>query len=278
MHCLTTILLSCLLLLLPQAIVRAQSDHAPLPPTGYSSVSDLPVVELANLRVLLRFGRTEEALMAFEAIFAKQPDWVPALAERAYVLNLLGRAHEARRDRDRAMRLNPEAARFYAARSNFALLEFIALYPDDWFDDHYRAEDYPTGGLPNLTLALYRDQQLLQLQAADGQDKAIQFLLLKLGGDKQILQEISLDGTGHSRQWTDLMLGNLALLRQDLLTAVQYYNDAVLSGAHWPELYYNRGLASILLNQYVTGCADLRQSVELGFAPGETMLRSLCTF
>ena len=264
------------LLLFP---VVAQSDLPPVQNIRHAMVADLPVAELAQIRQLVRFGQTEEAIIAFDALLARQPDWVAALIERSTLFQRLGRDIEARRDRDRALRLNPEAARFYLAQGSFSLLDFIALYPDDWFDAYYQGGEFLTGMRTETDLGLHQQRQVDQLAEVEGVDPAIAFLRLKTRGENYTIDDL-LDRSAaqHSRQWNDLMLGNLALLRQDFLTAVQYYDDAVLSGAHWPELYYNRGLAYILLNKYANGCSDLEQSYRLGFLPGETMLRSLCIY
>uniref|UniRef100_UPI003B515E9B hypothetical protein n=1 Tax=Neolewinella sp. TaxID=2993543 RepID=UPI003B515E9B len=259
--------------------VLAQSDLPAVQEVRHATIADLPVAELAQIRQFVRFGRTEEAIIAFDALLTRQPDWIAALTERATLLERLGRQPEAQRDRQRALRLNPEAARFYLARGSFSLLEFIALYPDDWFDDRYQGGEFLTGVRTETDLGRHRQRQLDQLAEAGEDDPAITFLQLKTRGEHRNMNEL-LDRSAaeHTRQWGDLMLGNLALLRQDLMTAVQYYDDAVLSGAHWPELYYNRGLAHILLNNYANGCGDLERSYRLGFLPGETMLRSLCTY
>jgi hypothetical protein len=229
---------------------------------------------------MVRFGNTEEAVFAFDALLAQQPNWIPALTERANLLDRLGRNAEADRDRERARRMNPNAAAFYASREGSAMLNFIALYPQDWFNEYYRGEgqyiaSYPT----DPSLQLYRERQLRQLESVPANDATIDLLYRKSRGEKELLNG-SYNGTvdQQSRQWQDLMLGNLALLRQDFFTAMQYYNDAELSGARWPELYYNRGLTNILLSNYVAGCADLRTSAAAGFLPGRTMLTSLCSF
>lgn len=266
-------------LLLLSGSSLAQADHPPLPVNRHASVANLPVAELAQTKILMRFGRTEEAIISFDALLTRYPGWVPALAERAYLLRLLGRHAEAKRDRDEAQRLNPVAAGFYTSRGSFSLLPYIALYPDDWFNGSYREGEFFAGARGDATFDLFQRRQSAQLEEVEGTDAGISFLQLKLRGEGPLLdQAFRSSSADHSRQWQDLMQGNLALLRQDLHTALQYYNDAVLSGAHWPELYYNRGLTSILLHDYANGCTDLNLSYAQGFLPGEIMLRNLCTF
>ena len=258
---------------------RAQVDRPPLPPTQHADVANLPVMEIAQTRMLVRFGQMEEALFSFDAMLARHPDWIPALTERAYLLQLLGRDTEASRDYARAQRLNPVAAQFYSARGSFSLLPFIALYPDEWFDGHFPRSGNVLGTGLETTLVTFQRRQAAQLDALTNIDGSIEFLRRKQRGENFALDEaLSRSLEDQSLQWAALMRGNLALLRQDFQAAIQYFDQAELSGANWPELYYNRGLTSILLNNYATGCSDLQRSYSLGFTAGETMLRNLCTY
>ncbi|PPK88916.1 hypothetical protein CLV84_1890 [Neolewinella xylanilytica] len=258
--------------------IDGQSDAPVMPVRTHATVAGLPLGQMAETELLIRAGRVDEAVALFDAMLAQQPDWVPALTARANLLHRLGRATEARRDQDRAMQLNPIAARFYGAKRNFSLLPFIALYPADWFDGRYYPGQSSTRPAQTPSPTEYRAERVRHLDV-DAHDPIITFLRMKATGDEGVLR-LSAHGFAidQSEPWRAMMMGNLALLRQDLYQALQYYNDAELSGGNWPELRYNRGLVEILLNNLTNGCADLQSSQQAGYPPALEMLTGLCTY
>lgn len=76
-----------------------------------------------------------------------------------------------------------------------------------------------------------------------------------------------------------MLLANLSMLNHDYVAAINLYTDAQLKDAvDWPELQYNRGLGYILVNDYMSGCNDLKQAAREGFKPASVMFESLCNF
>jgi hypothetical protein len=81
------------------------------------------------------------------------------------------------------------------------------------------------------------------------------------------------------RALVPMLRANLRLANHDYLAAIALYNEALSQyGMDWPELYYNRGVAYVLLNNYANGCADLSFSAESGFVPANALYRDLCNF
>jgi tetratricopeptide (TPR) repeat protein len=233
---------------------------------------DLPVPQLQRAEQMLRWGQSEEALLAYDAILAQRPGWIPALVARAATYGRLGQRQLAERDLTAARRLSPLAADFYIAGTNYSLLPFIALYPREWLDTRFGTREAP--GLRST-----EDQRSL-LATLDGvEDPELQLIRNKvIQSPNQLRASVTAALGRRTDKWADFMLGNLALLSQDLLGARRYYNDAQSSGATWPELYYNRGITHILLYDYVRGCADLALSYQMGHPPALNLHTSLCTY
>jgi tetratricopeptide (TPR) repeat protein len=233
---------------------------------------DLPVRDLRGAEALLQWGQSENAVLAYDAILAQRPAWVPALVGRANLLARLGRREQSQRDLNLARQLSPVAADFFTAGSRYGLIAFIALYPRQWLDGKYG-----TGELPSTRTQ--SEERLLLAGLADRDDPDLLLVRAKLeGASLQLDDRLRHALDRRADAWSDFMLGNLALLKQDYLTAVRYYNDAFSAGADWPEMYYNRGLAEILQYSFSQGCADLAVSYQGGYAPALGLHTALCTY
>lgn len=249
-----------------------QSDLPPLPTRVHSVDRDLPVRDMRGAEVMLQWGQSEDAVLAYDAILAQRPGWVPALVGRASLLARLGRSEQAKRDMQTARQISPTATDFYTAGSRYGLITFIALYPRQWLDGKFGTDELPSTRTQS-------DERVLLAGLADRDDPDLLLLRAKLTGSSvQLDDRLRQTLDRRADAWSDFMLGNLALVKQDYLNAVRFYNDAFSAGADWPEMYYNRGIAEILQYAYAQGCADLAVSHQGGYAPGLALHSALCTY
>jgi tetratricopeptide (TPR) repeat protein len=70
--------------------------------------------------------------------------------------------------------------------------------------------------------------------------------------------------------------GNIYLLFGDYFRAVMDYTKAIELDSDYAEAYYNRGLAHILLLDPASGCQDLSDSAQLGYARAEEKIKYFC--
>ncbi len=262
------------------ALSAQASDLPMLPASGNTRYNNLPVAELNLAHRQQRNGQFEQALLTYNSALAWQPDWVPALAERSALLARMGRDQEANRDRQLAERQNPTATAFYLAKGRNGLLPFLALYPQEWYADHYGFPEERQISVEATTPQAYFIEQYLSIM--DGPDTAQAVLALQQKVDQDVLaakRSLETLPRDYNPGVKNMLLANLAMLNHDYREAVQLYNDAQLKyGFNWPELPYNRGLGQILLHNYMNGCEDLAQSAKAGFAPAGVMYQSLCNF
>lgn len=267
--------------LLDAAPVKAQANTLPmLPSSAMRSYRNLPVAQLNLGHRQQLTGQFEQALLTYNGALAWQADWIPALTARATLYQRLGRNLEAERDRANAERQDPYATAFFMAKGRGALLPFLALYPQEWYQNNYGfnpAEN--TFGPPNTPQA-YFTSQYLSIQNTEATEPAVVALQHKVLQDVPASRRALLDlPRDYNTSVVDMFYGNLAMLEHDYDKAVAHYNNALLTNTvNWPELYYNRGLGNILLHNYMNGCADLSTSAQAGFAPAQVMLNSLCNF
>lgn len=270
-----------LLLLLSSGFLPGQtisSELAIMPATVARDFGYLPLTELNRAALLERDGRMEEALMLYESALTRQPDWIPALAAKATLLNRVGRDAEARQTMKLALRIDPLATNFYTARQQYSLLPFIALFP-------WAGLNEEGIGLTSPEVVAFSDFHLLQrdrLASAADTSLVVQAVRSKLDR-ASVTAARKLDtyvqDRRHEAGLAKLLNGNLALLNQDYDAAIALYTDAILKdNTRWPELYYNRGLAYLQLQLFPNGCEDLRAAADQDFRPAELMMQSLCNF
>lgn len=262
------------------ATLSAQVEPVPLfPVSPITSYSNFPVNELNRAHRQELTGQFEVALLTYNSALAFQPDWVPALAARAELLFRLGRDAEARRDQLRAQRVNATATNFFLSRGPNGMLPFLALYPHDWYAEKYgfdRDLGLP-GGAP-VTPEAYFTRQVFRITGATDTSTAVRFLKHKIernvNESRRLLNDLPRD---YNSAVKSMLRGNLAMLNHDYAGAIELYNASENQTiANWPEVNYNRGLAHILLQNYVQGCADLSDAARSGFTPAATMHISLC--
>ncbi|MTB52336.1 hypothetical protein [Lewinella sp. W8] len=261
--------------------VMAQANTLPLLPSSAArNYRNLPVAKL-NLAYRQQLnGQFEEALLTYNSALAWQADWIPALTGRAALYQRLGRHAEADRDRAIAERQDPYATAFFMAKGRHALLPFLALYPQEWYQKEYGFNTTEDPLSPPSTPQAYYTYQYFSIQNTEVTAPAVAALQHKVLQDVPASRRALLDlPRDYNTSVVDMLSGNLAMLEHDYDKAVAHYNNALLTNTvHWPELYYNRGLGNILLHNYMNGCADLSKSADAGFTPAQVMFQSLCNF
>ncbi|PHI21562.1 hypothetical protein CEQ90_01745 [Lewinellaceae bacterium SD302] len=231
---------------------------------------------------LLRFGRTEEAIMSYDAILGIRPNWLPGIVGKAELLNRIGRTAEADRYKQRALRQDPIATGLLMARGRNALLSYLALYPESELPVPVLGDDVDDVQIADFSLESYFDQQLRRIIDLPDSSALAMTLKAKIAGNRtasiRTLHEFMEDRL-ISEDLGFMLEGNLDMLNHDYLGAVAAYNQAMdFHFEPWPEITYNRGLAFILLDNYTNGCAELQRSAQEGFEPARRMLAGLCNF
>ena len=265
-------------LLLPFLLSAQVTELALLPASGITSYGNLPVAQLNRAHREQLTGQFEVALLTYNSALAWQPDWVPALAARSELLYRLGRTLEAQRDRQQAARQNPNATAFFLAKGRNGLMPFLALYPRDWYRRNYGLDVADKDGNEPATPQAYFYGQYFSIINAPDTALAVLALQQKVGHEVLDSRETLAELPRNYNQGVRLMLeANLAMLNHNYADAVNLYTDASLkNGVEWPELYYNRGLGFILMQNYMSGCEDLSRAVEDDFGPAVVMYQSLC--
>lgn len=263
---------------LPFLLPAQVTELALLPASGITSYGNLPVAQLNRAHREQLTGQFEVALLTYNSALAWQPDWVPALAARSELLYRLGRNLEAQRDRQQAARQNPNATAFFLAKGRNGLMPFLALYPREWYRTNYGLEAPDRSGKERSTPQAYFYDQYLSIINAPDTALAVLALQQKVGHEvldsRRTLAELPRTYHHGVRK---MLEANLAMLNHNYADAVNLYTDASLkNGVEWPELYYNRGLGNILLQNYMGGCEDLSRAARADFGPAVVMYQSLC--
>jgi hypothetical protein len=251
-----------------------------LPASGITSYGNLPLAQLNRAHRQQLTGQFELALLTYNSALAWQPNWVPVLTARSTLLYRLGRSLEAQKDRMQADRQNPTATAFFMAKGRNGLMPFLALYPHDWYQTNYGLAVLNVSDQKEATPQAYFYAQYMSIINAPDTALAVLALQQKVDQDviasRRTLQELP---RNYNQGVRKMLLANLSMLNHDYAEAINLYTDASLKNAvAWPELYYNRGLGYILLNNYMSGCQDLSNSAKDGFKPAAVMYQSLCNF
>lgn len=261
--------------------MKAQVTELPLmPASGITSYGNLPVGQLNRAHRQQLTGQFELALLTYNSALAWQPDWVPALAARSTLLNRLGRSLEAQRDQMTASRQNPTATAFFLAKGRNGLMPFLALYPQEWYQRNYGFPGKEQEKTAETGTQAYFYEQYMNIINAPDTALAVRALQQKVDQDV-IASRRSLEALprNYNHGVRQMLMANLAMLNHEYADAINLYTDAALkNGVNWPELYYNRGLGYILVNNYMGGCQDLSRAAQDGFRPAAVMLDCLCNF
>ncbi|MEM7571446.1 MAG: hypothetical protein AAF433_01045 [Bacteroidota bacterium] len=252
--------------------------------TGNYSTRNFGAAEvnmLMQAHQFMRGARWEQSIMTYNALLGQRPNWAPALLGRAELFSRIGRDAEAEQDYDRAFRQNPLAARFLMAKGPNDLIQFLALYPADWFEEEGVVAPSAINQTYFSDFNLF-EEQYEEIVSLEDSCELSEVLLLKIDGDR-LASRIALDNPKELLSQHQALLhmqrGNLAMLNHDYLTAISYYQSSEqTNGGDWPEVTYNRALANILLLNYAQGCEDLNRANADGFSAAAPLLQSLCNF
>ncbi len=192
---------------------------------------------------LMRQGRWEDAILAYDNVVAQWPNWGPAYIKRAMAKARMGRQQEAQMDLALAQRLSPNSVILFSERNPGLKANIIATAT---------TED------PDID-AVHKLKQKGLLQQADVRIAEMY--------EERALSEID----------AALLRGNVQLLQENPQHAISYYNWA-LDRETSPELLHNRGLARIMAYNFPDGCADLEQAEALGYSPSAAQYADLCAF
>lgn len=267
-------------LLLPFLLTAQVTEMPLMPASGIQRYGNLPIAQLNQAHRQQLTGQFEMALLTYNSALAWQPDWVPALTARSTLLYRLGRSLEAQKDRLQAERQNPTATSFFLAKGRNGLMPFLALYPREWYQNNYGLSLKEDSGENSTTPAAYFYEQYMSI--VNSPDTALAVLALQQKVDQEVLasrRTLEALPRTYNQGVRKMLLANLSMLNHDYVEAINLYSDAELKDAvDWPELFYNRGLGYILVNDYMNGCQDLSKAGKAGFKPAIVMIESLCNF
>ena len=195
---------------------------------------------------LIRQGRWDEAIQAYDIAVEQWPNWAPAYLKRAMAKQRMGRNTEAERDLQRAFLISPNSVMLFSLNNPASKMRLLAtLSPET---DHQETT--------KTVYALKTSGKLMQASS-----------LINQLEDNQNLPAADIA----------LLRGNLQLLQEDHFEAIAYYDWALQRGTT-AELLHNRGLARILTYNFADGCADLELASDLGYQPSEQQHLDLCSF
>jgi len=230
----------------------------------------IPPLEAPNLRYadgifqqlvegdfLVRSGRYEEAILLFDNLINQYPNIPEVYIKRGMVKYLIGRTTEARQDFTLADRLNPYAGDLYGHLGKNRRLKLLSL---DYIGPASLAETTEAVAMP-----VELDEAQRHMAAGDW--------LEALPGLSAAIEA--------SRERDPLILkmrGNALLLLDRRLPAINDYTKAIQLSPETASLYYNRGLARLLIYDRSGACLDFEKSVELGYVRGEEKLKFFCSF
>ncbi|WP_367388057.1 tetratricopeptide repeat protein [Lewinella sp. LCG006] len=195
---------------------------------------------------LIRQGRWEEAIQAYDIAVEQWPNWAPAYLKRAMAKQRMGRNTEAERDLQRAFLISPNSVMLFSLNNPASKMRLLATLP-------------PETDQQETTKTVYDLKTSGKLMQASS--------LINQLEDNQDLPPADIA----------LLRGNLQLLQEDHFEAIAYYDWALQRGTS-AELLHNRGLARILTYNFPDGCADLERASHLGYQPSEQQHLDLCSF
>lgn len=195
---------------------------------------------------LMRQGRWDEAIQAYDNAIVQWPNWAPAYMKRAMAKQRMGRATEAEEDLHQAFLISPNSVMLFSLNNPASKMRLLATLPPE--TDHREST--------KAVYALKTSGKLMQASS-----------LINQMEENQNLPAADIA----------LLRGNLQLLQEDHFQAIAYYDWALQRGTS-PELLHNRGLARILTYNFSDGCADLELASDLGYQPSEQQHLDLCSF
>jgi tetratricopeptide (TPR) repeat protein len=233
----------------------------PVVPESYGNGVIRHIIEADNL---LRLGRFEEALIAYDNALIIDPYFAEGYIKRAVAKFRLGRTNEAERDYRQGLKINPYAGDLHGYKGATGRLRILA------FDYQQPAEN------PEVEI-----DQPQRLAAADYQLLINQVMKLKNSGSvPAALQAVNqtIDQSRLKDPRLFKLRGNLYVLLNEFRKAIEDYDYAITLDNSYEEAYFNRGLANLLTNNRPDACSDMEKSVRLGYEEGAEKMMYFCGF
>lgn len=205
----------------------------------------------------LKFGNPEQAILILDNAIAQHPFFAETYLKRSKILARLGRHTEARRDFERAQRLNPYLGNFYSISEKSGKIKLIAFDPN-----HYTQAS----------------KDLLPAEVTPIIQNSVE---KKLEGD-MVGALVELDKVFEQLPQPEAKLydlrGSIHLLQNDFQRAVTDYSRAIQMSPDTPEYYFNRGVAQLFTYNRSAACEDLEMSYSLGYTRSEEKLKYFCYY
>lgn len=215
--------------------------------------------EMVEADLFIRSGRYEEAVLMLDNLIHRYPNIPEVYIKRGMVKYITGRTTEARQDFRIADRLNPYAGDLYGHLGKNRRLKVMAL-------------DFPIDGFAG-TSAWEEEKERETLSKAARQE-------MKAGNWLAALPDVNaaVESTREQEPMALKMRGDLNLLLDRQLAAINDYTKAIQLSPETPALYYNRGLAKLLIYDRSGACWDFEKSASLGYDRGLEKLKYFCSF
>lgn len=233
----------------------------PIVPEYYGNGVMRYIIEADNL---LRLGRFEEAIIAYDNALVIDPYFAEGYIKRAVAKFRLGRTNEAERDYRQGLKINPYAGDLHGYKGTSGRLRIMA------FDYHQAPEsveeeaDFPQRPANADYHLLVR--RVVELKNSGSVPAALQ----------AVNQAIERSPVKDPRLFK--MRGNLYVLLNEFRKAIEDYDFAITLDNTYEEAYFNRGLANLLTNNRPDACVDMEKSIQLGYEEGVDKMKYFCGF
>ncbi len=84
--------------------------------------------------------------------------------------------------------------------------------------------------------------------------------------------------SGHDESELYKLRGNIYLMINENVSAIENYNKAIELDNNYAEAYFNRALANIIIYNKADACYDLQKCLDLGFIKAEDKMKYFCQF
>lgn len=206
---------------------------------------------------LLRFGNSEQAIIALDNAITINPTFVEGYLKRATVLAKVGRLEAAKKDLRTAQLLNPYVSNFLGyhnkANSKQNIITDTLLYQVLMEEEHRRDDQ----------LQLYVNEAI-QAKLNGEFSNAIDY----------VRSLALMENPPRALLYT--MEGNIHLLCGNYEEAILHYTKAIQLRPELPNLYFKRGVAQLFTYNRSSACEDLLMSQQLGHVKGEEKLKYFC--
>lgn len=233
----------------------------PVTPKYYANGLIAHLVEADNL---LRRGRFEEAIIAYDNALVIDPYFAEGYIKRAVAKFRLGRKNEAEQDYRLALRYNPYAADLHGYKGSFSRIRILAFDRDDMLAIPEEEKGvHPLYGDAEYQLLLNR---VIELKTSGSIPAALH----------AVNQAIALNRDLDARLFK--LRGNLYILLNDFRKAIADYDHAITLDGAYEQAYFNRGLANLLVNNRPDACSDMEKSIQLGYREGTDKMKYFCGY